>query len=691
MIHVSEIDRTNDSSIMCNLDNKHQKMIEDDDANPQKAKTAGNAPKKAPASKGPSLKDIMARQKAEAKAAKEKAAEELQISLISTNNAETRPKRPTSAQSNNSIATSQPIMQQGVQPAREAQRPASSLAVPPRRPFTVKPRDNAQITKTHQRKTSSESLTTSHNRSISNTHVRKLSAEKKPAATAAAAIPQHSKNNSTGSNISKTERPRALSAEKKAAKTTAAQRKPEVDHTSFVATGQAATSNIEHTTTNEASQHKKTLSASSHVTKNGNLKVISVTKRSVKPNDAAKSVHDESSAAPKAATSKIAYNALKNNILDAQHIAGPTPTTKKENDESSIASSTSNPAQPAKQLKRVPSNGSSNSKISQARKLSEEKIPVSTAKSTIQKRPSVTPPARESWKTPDKKPSIESFRSNESRDKSPVRRLSTEGGVDENEIEKQNTAWHSKETKMKMDSIKPTSPYASDLLNRVIAQLNKKGTIDESIHKKLQGILLNNDETIFKDQSHYSSLIQPLLKGLRSPLEQRVPFGRPIEKRTQLLGSLRRTIEISNHFAEKYVPEILDTIISARAHYPSTSHMVSGLEDTAKQVIDITKHPWVALRKINSSLNNKIDNIHSEAMGLRINSELLRALNNPQGFEHELAVIGRGTSKSAEVRQAKIEYCVGLHTLIGANKFWEVLEGESEERIAMLRYAIARA
>jgi CLIP-associating protein 1/2 len=133
-------------------------------------------------------------------------------------------------------------------------------------------------------------------------------------------------------------------------------------------------------------------------------------------------------------------------------------------------------------------------------------------------------------------------------------------------------------------SISPRSKdpaNAIDMIRKAQARI-KSDTMDISGYRKLQTLFYYHKETIIPDRLEYNSMVNALLKEL-----QKAPTDRKDQDvKTQILVTIRSMLTFTIANFHPCIERTLTTVIRARRHYESSSHIVTYMEELVDILVD---------------------------------------------------------------------------------------------------------
>ncbi|RHZ66676.1 suppressor of tub2 mutation [Aspergillus turcosus] len=260
--------------------------------------------------------------------------------------------------------------------------------------------------------------------------------------------------------------------------------------------------------------------------------------------------------------------------------------------------------------------------------------------------------------------------------------------------------WKKVETAERRTSISPRSKdptKAQQMLDKGIQRIRTK-TMDILGYRKLQGLIKYHD-SIFTNEEKYNEMLLALLDELESsPDEKRQPLGRPLDLKTQVLLTIRFMLTHNKIYFSAYYPKALGALVLARKYYDSNCHIVSGLEETADDIIAHCEPAAVIDSVLDVIIEEEKDDqeYRSILMGVSVLTRILSRLNADKSRVSELPLERLGqfaASKLADpqpdARRLAVQLCVQLHGMIAnEEEFWRVLGHPRENSRNLLTYYI---
>lgn len=259
--------------------------------------------------------------------------------------------------------------------------------------------------------------------------------------------------------------------------------------------------------------------------------------------------------------------------------------------------------------------------------------------------------------------------------------------------------WKKVEGSERRRSLSPRSKdpaKAQDMIMRGLTRL-RAGALDVHGYRKFQS-LVKYHESLWKDEERFEEILLALLEALEAP--EGAISSRSLDLKTQILVTIRLLLSLNQEAFSPLYPRAMTAIITARKQYELTNHIVSGLEETAEDIVSACDPPEVidAILDLLETEEKSHACSRMVAMGSYILSGLLRRLNNKSLVLNstELTRLGNFASQNLrstqpDVRRAIIEFCPELYDMVGSeDRFWLMVNSSVEDFRPLLTYYIMR-
>ncbi|KAL1969366.1 hypothetical protein VTN77DRAFT_9559 [Rasamsonia byssochlamydoides] len=259
--------------------------------------------------------------------------------------------------------------------------------------------------------------------------------------------------------------------------------------------------------------------------------------------------------------------------------------------------------------------------------------------------------------------------------------------------------WGKVESVEKRRSISPRSKdpaKAREMIDKGITRIRAKA-LDVHGYRKLQGLIKYHD-AIFTDEAKYDEMLLALLDALEAPGDEK--RSRPLDLKTQILVTIRLMFTYNRTYFSAYYPRAMTALLNTRKQYELTNHIVSGLEETAEDIVAACRPPDVidAVLDLIETEEHDEKGYRAITMGIYVLTGLLRRLNRNRVYlsRPELERLGKFANKSLtqpqpDVRRAITEFCVELHEMVNNDEmFWRMIDSPVGDHRNLLTYFIAK-
>jgi CLIP-associating protein 1/2 len=241
----------------------------------------------------------------------------------------------------------------------------------------------------------------------------------------------------------------------------------------------------------------------------------------------------------------------------------------------------------------------------------------------------------------------------------------------------------------------------SRLLDSGISKVKAK-SLDVHGFRKLQSIVRENKAVITDER--FEALLTGLFEFLESPLTQLAP-ERIQDVKAQILATIKLLLKKMRDNFQPHVSHGLESLLRARATYDGRTHIVSGLELLADDLVtlgDASEITVVLSRTLLVTVNgghvDETDNIGSHrslSMGLHVLKALIDARTTFMPSDTELATLSGLASRCLDssesgVRMDAVQLCVALHARVGDATFWDAMKGIKDDPKSLITYYIVK-
>ncbi|KAK3318600.1 clasp N terminal-domain-containing protein [Apodospora peruviana] len=225
----------------------------------------------------------------------------------------------------------------------------------------------------------------------------------------------------------------------------------------------------------------------------------------------------------------------------------------------------------------------------------------------------------------------------------------------------------------------------------------KQMSLDVHGFRKLQGIIREN-KAVFTDDK-FDTLLTGLFEFLESPLTQsQIPPEKIQDVRAQILATIKLLLKWMRGNFQPHVSRGLESLLRARAAYDGRTHIVSGLELLADELVtlgDASEITLVLSRMLGAMDLDNPAGFRSLSMGLHVLKEMVDARAQFVPSEAELNTLAGLASRCLEslesaVRMDAVQLCVALHSRVGDVRFWDAMKGVRDDPKSLITYYIVK-
>lgn len=234
---------------------------------------------------------------------------------------------------------------------------------------------------------------------------------------------------------------------------------------------------------------------------------------------------------------------------------------------------------------------------------------------------------------------------------------------------------------------------ATRLLDSGITRI-KAQSLDVHGFRKLQS-LIRDSKGLFTDEK-FEALLVGLFQYLESPLSD-LPPQKVQDVRAQVLATIKLILKKMRSSFQPHVSRGLEALLAARAFYDSRTHMVSGLELLADELVTLGDAEEIAVtmtRRL-GAMDADSKGCRSLSMGLHVLKQLLDTRPGFTLSDAEIVDLAALTSRCLEskesgVRMDAVQLCVAVHSRVGEQKFWESMKGVKEDPKSLITYYVVK-
>ncbi|KAK4227891.1 protein STU1 [Podospora fimiseda] len=225
----------------------------------------------------------------------------------------------------------------------------------------------------------------------------------------------------------------------------------------------------------------------------------------------------------------------------------------------------------------------------------------------------------------------------------------------------------------------------------------KQQSLDVHGFRKLQGIIRDSKALITDDK--FDALLSGLFEFLEAPALPHLAPDKVQDVKAQILATIKVMLKRLRENFRPHVSRGLESLLRSRAAYEGRTHMVSGLELLASELVtlgDASEITVVLGKMLNGMDVDSAHDLKSLSMGLHVLKEMIDNAHikfvPTEGELELLASLAARCLESGEsaVRMDAVALCVALHARVGDARFWEAVKGVREDPKSLITYYIVR-
>ncbi|KAI0150318.1 ARM repeat-containing protein [Xylariaceae sp. FL1272] len=233
----------------------------------------------------------------------------------------------------------------------------------------------------------------------------------------------------------------------------------------------------------------------------------------------------------------------------------------------------------------------------------------------------------------------------------------------------------------------------SRLLDSGITRV-KAQTLDVHGFRKLQSLIRENNLPFGANK--FESLLVGLFEYIESPLDNLSP-QKVQDVKAQVLATVKLLLKLDSDSFQPHVSRGLEALLRARSSYDARTHIVSGLELLADELVRIGDAAEITMTMSQALSQMDLDTAgyRSLSMGLHVLKELIEFKSSFIPNEGEVVRLTSLASRCLEskesgVRMDAVQLCVALHTRLGDARFWECMKSVKEDPKSLITYYVVK-
>ncbi|CAL3965178.1 hypothetical protein PZA11_002017 [Diplocarpon coronariae] len=246
----------------------------------------------------------------------------------------------------------------------------------------------------------------------------------------------------------------------------------------------------------------------------------------------------------------------------------------------------------------------------------------------------------------------------------------------------------------KIPTVSPErTKQSARLLDSGITKIKAKA-LDVHGFRKLQGLIRDN-KAAWSDEK-FDALLTALFEYMEAR-QSNLSLEKDQDVKAQILGTIKLMYKKNREAFRSHVPKGLEAILATRSCYDARSHIVSGLELLADELVTLS-NPNLTTDTITAQLQSKemtLEGCRTLSMGLHVLKELLDVKKEFVPNDKEVGNMCRLASKCLEssesgVRMDAVQLCVSVHSRVGETRFWGALGGVKDDPKSLITYYIVK-
>lgn len=232
------------------------------------------------------------------------------------------------------------------------------------------------------------------------------------------------------------------------------------------------------------------------------------------------------------------------------------------------------------------------------------------------------------------------------------------------------------------------------LIDSALNKIQVKG-LDVHGFRKFQGIMRDTKTPLADDK--FDSLLLGLFDYLEDPQSNLAP-EKVQDVKAQILATIKLLLKKHRDHFQPHISKALESLMAARAAYDARTHIVSGLELLADELVSLGDAQEIAtvLTKRMADMNaSDPAGCRSLSMGLHVLKEMVDMKEDfvpTDGELSDMAALCTRCLESSEsgVRMDAVQLCVALHARAGDARFWGVMKDVRDDPKSLITYYIVK-
>lgn len=241
------------------------------------------------------------------------------------------------------------------------------------------------------------------------------------------------------------------------------------------------------------------------------------------------------------------------------------------------------------------------------------------------------------------------------------------------------------------------SEKAKQQVRLIDSALNKIKSKSLDVHgfRKFQGIMRDAKAPLTDDK--FDALLLGLFEYLEDP-QSEIAAEKVQDVKAQILATIKLLLKKHREHFRPHVSKALESLMAARAAYDARTHIVSGLELLADELVTLGDGQEIATvltRRMAGMNASDAAGGRSLTMGLHVLKEMIDLKDDfvpTEGELTDMAALCTRCLESSEsgVRMDAVQLCVALHARVGDSRFWEVMKDVRDDPKSLITYYIVK-
>lgn len=232
------------------------------------------------------------------------------------------------------------------------------------------------------------------------------------------------------------------------------------------------------------------------------------------------------------------------------------------------------------------------------------------------------------------------------------------------------------------------------LIDSAVSKITSR-SLDVHGFRRFQSIMRDAKAPISDEK--FDALLLGLFEYLEDPQSNIAP-EKVQDVKAQILATIKLLLKKHRANFQPHISKALQSLVAARAAYDARTHIVSGLELLADELValgDAQEIATVLTKRMAGEDARNAAGCRSLTMGLHVLKEMVDRKEEFSPTDGELGDMAALCSRCLEssesgVRMDAVQLCVALHARVGDARFWEVMRGVKDDPKSLITYYIVK-